>query len=118
MIDNILTISKIGIRSIFTAKKYDTEILYEDLSRILFIRNYIEECLLFVKERYKERYKEISAEEYQNELKKYALELFLTFCEEAIPDEEKNSKDFNLEIQRKGDKDYFNYIYDNLKYPE
>jgi hypothetical protein len=42
----------------------------------------------------------------------------LTYCEEAIPDEEKNSKDFNLEIHREEDKDYFNYIYDNLKYPE
>ena len=114
MIDKILTISKIGIRSIFTVKKYNTEILEEDLSRILFIRNYIEECILFVTE----GYKEISAEEYQNELKKYALELFLKYCEETIPDEEKNSKDFNLEIYRKEDKDYFNYIYDNLKYPE
>lgn len=114
MIDNILNISKIGILSIFTVKKYDAEILDEDLSRILFIRNYIEECLLYVKG----RYKEIDAEEYHNELKKFALELFLKYCEEAIPDEEKNSKDFNLEIHRKEDKDFFNYIYDNLKYPE
>jgi len=30
MIDNVLTISKIGIRSVFTVKKYDSKILDED----------------------------------------------------------------------------------------
>lgn len=114
MIDNILTISKIGIRSVFTVKKYDSEILDDDLSRILFIRNYIEECSLYVKE----TSKSINVGEYLTELKKYALELFLIQCEEAIPDEEKNSEDFNLEVHQKEDKDYFNYIYVNLKYPE
>ncbi len=114
MNDNILTISKIGIRSVFTVKKYDSEILDEDLSRILFIRNYIEECLLYVKE----TSKGINTGEYLTELKKYALELFLIQCEEAIPDEEKNSEDFNLEVHQKEDAEYFNYIYDNLKYPE
>jgi len=34
------------------------------------------------------------------------------------PDEDKNSKDFNLEELHKEDEDYFNYIYDNQKYPE
>lgn len=114
MIDNILTISKIGIKSVFTVKKYDSEILDEDLSRILFIRNYIEECSLYVKE----TNIGINTEEYFTELKKYALELFLIQCEEAIPDEEKNSEDFSLEVHQKEDADYFNYIYDNLKYPE
>ena len=114
MIDSLIKISKIGLRSIFTVKKYDTEILDEDLNRIIFIRNYLEESLLFVKE----TYKGVNAEEYFNELKKYALELFLIQCEEAIPDEEKNSEDFNLETHQKEDADYFNYIYDNLKYPE
>ena len=66
MIDNILTISKIGIRSVFTLKKYDSEILFEDLSRILFIRNYIEEYSLYVKE----TCKGINAGEYFTELKK------------------------------------------------
>ena len=114
MNDNILTISKIGIRSVFTVKKYDSEILDEDLSRISFIRNYIEECLVYVKE----TNKVINTEEYLIELKKYALELFLIQCKEAIPDEEKNSKDFNLEVHQKEDAEYFNFIYDNLKYPE
>ncbi len=114
MIDSIIEISKTGLRSIFTVKKYDTEILDEDLNRILFIRNFIEESLLFVQE----AYTEVNAEEYFNELKKYALELFLIQCEEAIPDEEKNSEGFSLEIHQQEDKDYFNYIYDNLKYPE
>lgn len=114
MIDNVLTISKIGIRSVFTVKKYDSEILDEDLSRILFIRNYIDECSQCVKE----TNKGINVEEYFTELKKYALELFLIQCEDAIPDEEKNSEDFNLENHQKEDADYFNYIYDNLKYPE
>jgi hypothetical protein len=114
MTDNIIEISKAGLRSIFTANKYDVEILDEDLSRILFIRNFIEESLLSVKR----VCKGINGEEYFNELKKYALELFLTYCEESIPEEEKNSKDFNLEIHRKEDKYYFNYIYDNLEYPE
>ena len=114
MIDCIIKISKIGLRSIFTVKKYDAEILDEDLNRILFIRNYLEESLLFVKE----TYKGVNSEEYFNELKKYALELFLVQCEEEIPDEERNSGDFNLETHQKEDADYFNYIYDNLQYPE
>ncbi|MGM0613722.1 MAG: hypothetical protein ACQESM_09460 [Bacteroidota bacterium] len=112
--NNILTISKIGIRSVFTVKKYDLEILDEDLSRILFIRNYIEECLIYVKE----TNMGINTGEYLTELKKYALELFLIECEEAMPDEEKNSADFDLEVHQKENAEYFNYIYDNLKYPE
>lgn len=114
MNDNILTISKIGIKSVFTAKKYDSEILDEDLYRILFIRNYIEECSLYVKE----RCEDIDVDEYFAELKKYALEMFLIQCEEAIPNEEKNREDFNLEAHQQDDADFFNYIYDNLKYPE
>ena len=114
MIDVIINISKIGIRSIFTAEKYDPEILDEDLRRILFIRNYLEESLQFVKE----TYIEVDTEVYICELRKYALELFMKQCEEAIPDEEKNSKDFNLDNHKKEDEEFFNYIYDNLKYPE
>jgi len=114
MIDIIIDISKIGIRSIFTAKKYDTQILDEDLRRILFIRNYIEESLLFVKE----TYEEVDAKVYFNELKKYALELFVKQCEVAISDEERNSEDFSFENHKEEDAKFFNYIYDNLKYPE
>ena len=114
MTDSIIKISKAGLRSIFTVNKYDAEILDEDLNRILFIRNFIEESLLSVKE----TCKGINAEEYFNELKKYALELFLTYCEESIPEEEKNSKNFNLETHQQEDVEYFNYIYDNRKYPE
>ena len=114
MIENITNISKIGIRSIFTVKRYDTEILDEDLNRILFIRNYLEESLVFVKE----TYKGVNTEEYFSELKKYALKLFMKQCEEAISDDEKNEEDFNLENHQKEDEEYFNYIYDNLKYPE
>jgi len=40
MIDIITNISKIGIRSIFTVKKYDSEILDGDLSRVLFRRKF------------------------------------------------------------------------------
>lgn len=114
MIDNLLSILKIGIRSVFTVKKYDSEILDEDLNRILFIRNYIEECSLYVKE----TNENINEGECSTILKSYALELFLKQCEEAISDEDKNSKDFNLEELHKEDEDYFNYIYDNQKYPE
>lgn len=114
MIDDTLIILKIGIRSIFTVKKYDSEILDEDLSRILFIRNYIEECSLYVKE----ISQGVNAEKYFAELKKYALELFMIQCEDAIPDEEKNCEYFNLEAHQEEDADYFNYIFDNLKYPE
>jgi len=114
MTDSIVKITKAGLRSIFTVNKYDAEILDEDLSRILFIRNFIEESLLSVKE----TCKGINAEEYFNELKKYALELFLTYCEESIPEEEKNSKNFNLKTHQQEDEEYFNYIYDNCKYPE
>ena len=114
MIDILINISKIGLRSVFTAKKYDTEILEEDLRRILFIRNYLEESLQFVKE----TYKDVDAKVYISELKNYALELFMKQCEEVMPDEEKNSVNFNFEKHREEDKEFFNYIYDNLKYPE
>jgi hypothetical protein len=114
MIDILINISKIGISSIFTKKKYDAEILDEDLRRILFIRNYLEESLLFVKK----TYKEVDAKVYFIELKKYALELFMKQCEEAIPDEEKNSEYFNFENHKEENEEFFNYIYDNLKYTE
>jgi hypothetical protein len=114
MIDILINISKIGLKSIFTAKKYDTEILDEDLKRILFIKNYLEENLLFVKE----NYKEVDSNVYFNELKEYAVELFSKQCEEAISEEEKNSKDFNLENHKKEDMEFFEYVYTNLEYPE
>jgi len=114
MNDNLIDIAKVGIRSIFTAKKYDTEILDEDLSRILFIRNYIEESLLFVKE----NHTELDEKVYFNELKKYALELFMEQCEEARLDERINSKEFNLEEYQKENEEFFNYVYDNMKYPD
>ncbi|WP_289053547.1 hypothetical protein [Carboxylicivirga marina] len=114
MSDKLLTISKIALKSIFTAKRYDTEILEEDLSRIMFIRNYIDECTEYVKE----NGIDINTEEYISELKNYALELFLIQCEEAIPPKEKNSKGFNLNDQQVEDAEYFNYIYNNLEYPE
>ena len=88
--------------------------MHEDLNRILFIRNYIEECSQFIKE----TRKDINAGEYIAELKNYALKLFLIQCKEAIPNEEKKSKDFNLEVHQKESAEYFNYIYDNLKYFE
>jgi len=114
MIDILVNMSKVSIRSIFTAKKYDTEILDEDLRRILFIRNLLEESFEFVKE----NHKDIDAELYLSKLKKYALELFVKQCEEEIADEEKNSEEFNLENHKKEDREFFNYIYSNLKYPE
>ena len=114
MIDILLNISKVGIHSVFTAKKYDSEILDEDLRRILFIKNYIEESLQFVKE----NHKEIDSKKYFKELKEYALELFMKYCEDSIPDEERNSNEFDLEEHRAEDEEFFNYIYDNLKYPE
>lgn len=112
--DTLIEISKIGIRSIFTVKKYDSEILDEDLSRILFIKNYIEDSLQFVEE----NYSKIDAKVYFNELKKYALELFMEQCEETRLDEKISSKEFNLEEYQKEDKEFFNYVYDNRKYPD
>ncbi|AFU68742.1 hypothetical protein P700755_001930 [Psychroflexus torquis ATCC 700755] len=114
MIDILINISKIGLKSIFTAKKYDTEILDEDLKRILFIRNYVEESLLFIQE----TYKEVDAKVYFNELKGYAVELFVKQCEESISDEEKNGEDFNLENHKKADEEFFDYVYENMKYPK
>ncbi|CAN5795886.1 hypothetical protein BH23THE1_BH23THE1_31460 [soil metagenome] len=49
MNDILLNISKASIRSIFTAKKYDDKILGEDLHRILYIRNLLEEIIEFIK---------------------------------------------------------------------
>lgn len=112
--NTLIEIFKVGIKSIFTAKKYDTEILSEDLSRILFIRNYLEESLIFVTE----NYNEIDTKAYFSELKNYALELFMEQCKEAIPNEEKNSIEFNLEEHQTENKVFFNYIFENLKYPE
>lgn len=114
MNDNTLIISKIGIRSVFTVNKYDPEILEDDLSRIIFIRNYIEECSLYVKE----VRQDINTEEYFTALKKYALELFLIQCEDTISDVERNSECFNLKTHQKENADYFNYLFDNLKYPK
>ncbi|HIP48857.1 MAG TPA: hypothetical protein EYG92_07840 [Lutibacter sp.] len=114
MIDILIEISKVGIRSIFTAKKYDAEILDEDLRRIMFIRNYIEESLKFVKD----KHKDIETGIYVSELKKYALGLFMEQCEEAISDEERNNENFNIENHKKEDEDFFNYVYENLEYPD
>lgn len=114
MINDITNISKTGIKSIFTVKKYSPEILEKDLNRISFIRNYLEECLRFVKE----NYKEVNAKVYFNDLKEYAIKLFINQCKEAISEEEKDSKDFNLENHKKEDKKYFEYFYSNLEYPE
>ncbi len=107
MIDILTNITKVSIKSIFTVNKYNSEILQEDLYRILFIRNLIEESFEFVKE-YNQ---EINADQYHNELKDYALELFLKQCEEAIPEEEKSEQGFNLENHNEESKEYFNFIY-------
>ena len=112
MIDILIDISKIGIKSIFTVEKYSTEILGEDLKRIMFIRNYIEESLQFVKE----TYKEVDAEVYFRELKRYALEFFVQRCEDAMLDVERSSD--NFKNSKEENKKKFNYIYDNLKYPD
>ena len=80
----------------------------------MFIRNYLEESLQFVKE----TYKDIDVKVYNSKLKKYALELFLKQCEYAMPDKEKNSEDYNIGKQNLENKEFFNYVYDNLKYPE
>ena len=69
IMDAILNISKVSIKSIFTAGKYDTEILDDDLHRILFIRNLIEESSKYVKN----NHKEIDAAVYVRKLKEYAL---------------------------------------------
>ena len=66
LIDILINISKVSIRSIFTAKKYDNEILDEDLRRILFIRNLLEESFEFVKKNHKEEDKEYFNYIYSN----------------------------------------------------
>jgi len=111
VIGTLIEVSKIGIRSIFTAKKYGSEILDEDLSRILFFKNYIKESLPFVKE----NQAEIVIQVYFNESKKYALELFMKQCEESRLDERIESKHFNLAEYQKEDMKFFNYVYDNMK---
>ncbi len=108
MIDVILNVSKVSIKSIFTAKKYDAEILEEDLHRIQFIRYLIEES----SEHVKNNHKDIDAELYARSLKEYALELFLKQCEEARTDDD-DYEDLDLD-----DQEYFNYIYQNLEYPD
>ncbi len=109
MIDVVLNMSKVSIRSVFTAKKYDAEILDEDLRRILFIRNLIEESSEYVKN----HHKEIDAELYARRLKEYALELFLEQCKEARSDDDDDCEDLDFDEQ-----EYFNYIYQNLEYPD
>lgn len=71
MIDILLDVSKVGIKSIFTAEKYVDGVLDEDLTRILFIRNYLEESVQFVEE----HHKEIDTDLYLSTLKQYALDL-------------------------------------------
>lgn len=114
MFDILISLSKVSVKSIFTAKKYDSEILDEDLQRILFIRNLLEESLEFIMK----NYKEIDTDRYLEELKNYAIELFIKQCAEAISEEEKVSEDFNPEEDREEDRKFFNYVYSNLKYPD
>ena len=113
MRDILIGLSKSSIESIFTVKKYSKEILEEDLERILFIRNLIEYEAEFIKV----HCKEINIAQYVNELKKFALELFINQCVEAIPIEDKNKDDFDLKEHKDEGCDYFNYIYLNLEYP-
>jgi hypothetical protein len=114
MINILINLSKVVIRSIFNTKKYEPEILDDDLSKILLVRTLLEDNVDFVRK----NHTDINTEIYYSELKKYALELFIKLCDEEILDEEKNSKDFNLNNHRKEDIEYFNYIYENLEYPE
>jgi hypothetical protein len=109
MIDVILNVSKVSIKSIFTADKYNAEILDDDLHRILFIRHVVEESSDHVKY----NHKDLDAELYARKLKEYALELFLQQCEEARAEEGNDNENHVLE-----DREYFNYIYDNLAYPD
>ena len=114
MMDTLTEISKIGIKSIFTAEKYNNELLEEDLDRITFIRNYIEEYVLYANK----AYSDFNTEEYSQRLKNYALEFFLKQCEDLLSDEEKDSDDYDSMKQRNENEAYFNYIFDNLEYPE
>lgn len=114
MFDILIGLSKSSIKSVFSVVKYEEEILEEDLHRIVFIRNLIEENENFVNE----NFPDIDATLFNSVLKQYALELFTNQCVEAIPIKERNSKNFNIEKHKAEDKKYFNYIYSKLKSPD
>ncbi|MCD4817280.1 MAG: hypothetical protein K8S23_01145 [Candidatus Cloacimonetes bacterium] len=113
MNDIIIGLAKSCIKSVFTAEKYDNEILDEDSRRIMFIRNLIEESLDFIKN----HYKDLDFLLFSNELKQYALELFIKQCIENISTEEKLENDFNIQEEKDEITEYFDYIYLHLKYP-
>ncbi len=114
MVDILMGLSKSSIRSVFTAEKYHHEILDADLHCILFIRNLIEENLEFVKA----NFKDIDTRMYFSALKEYALNLFIDLCLETSSIKDKNEDDFNIEEHKEENREYFNYIYSNLKYPK
>jgi hypothetical protein len=114
MIDILINISKVSIKSIFAEQKQNPEFLDEDLQTISFIRNLLDKKYEFVKN----NHPEINAEKYLDELKKYARQLFSIQCQELLSEEEKNSDGFNLENYKAENDKYFNYIYSNQQYPD
>jgi len=113
--EELLTgLAKAAIKSVFTVQKYNSDILYEDLDRIVFIRNLIEESAEYIKA----NCKGLKVANYNKAMKEYALELYILQCMEAIPDEDKKDEDFDIEEEKEDIINYFEYIYKNLKFPE
>jgi hypothetical protein len=111
MTDTITNISKVALNSVFTIKKYDTSstpILEEDIERIIFIRNFIEESVEYIRN----NHKDIDTEEFARELKEFAIDLFIKMCNECRGDYEMNPEEQDFD-----DREYFNYVYHHLEYP-
>ena len=114
MTDILIGLTKSSIFSLFSVKKLDREILDEDLKRIMLIRNLIEEGSDFIKN----NCDGINVNSYNSELNQYACDLFIEFCLDEIPEENRRSDDFDITKEIGEIKEYFDYIYANLKYPK
>ncbi len=114
MIDILIEVTKSSILGIFTVEKYNKEILDEDLSKILVIRNIIEECANYVSK----SNNKIHLDLFKKKLIEYALELFTEWCFQNIPNEVKLKKGFDTKNEREEIIKYFKHIYTHLNYPE
>ena len=112
MDNRIIDLAKSCLQSAFTVKKYNTEILDEDLYKVLFIRNMIEDCSNYIGKN-----SDIDVALISNDLQEYSRKLFVEFCIKNIPKEELSDENFNIQSRKDEMSDYFNYMYKHLEYP-
>lgn len=113
MDNQIIDLAKKCLQSVFTVEKYNKEILDEDIYKVTFIRNMIEDCCDYIGKE-----TDIDASSIGNNLQEYAQNLFVEFCIKNIPEDELSDINFNIQDREVEMSDYFNYMYKHLEYPE